>query len=124
MELVLRTEQDPLVMMAWRCKKLQEIVIHGYVLDPHNLVGVSRLRGRELQLLEVSRVDLSISSVMMAPFIEVGLYTSTSVPCLPSDVSFAFHTGNKHTTRPKVVPTRYENSSPGTWFLPGVRRGA
>lgn len=70
MELVLRTEQDPLVMMAWRCKKLQEIIIHGYVLDPHNLVGVSRLRGRELKCLEVSRIDLSIPSVMMAPFIE------------------------------------------------------
>uniref|UniRef100_A0AAG5D519 F-box domain-containing protein n=1 Tax=Anopheles atroparvus TaxID=41427 RepID=A0AAG5D519_ANOAO len=70
MELVLRTEQDPLVMMAWRCKKLEEIIIHGYVLDPHNLVGVSRLRGRELQCLEVSRIDLSIPSVMMGPFIE------------------------------------------------------
>lgn len=70
MELVLRTEQDPLVMMAWRCKKLEEIIIHGYVLDPHNLVGVSRLRGRGLKCLEVSRIDLSIPSVMMAPFIE------------------------------------------------------
>lgn len=71
MELVLRTEQDPLVMMAWRCKKLEEIVIHGYVLDPHNLVGISRLRGRDLKVLEVSRIDLSMPSVMMTPFIEV-----------------------------------------------------
>ncbi|XP_055608760.1 F-box only protein 33 [Uranotaenia lowii] len=70
MELVLRTEQDPLVMMAWRCKKLEEIVIHGYVLDPHNLVGISRLRGKDLKLLEVSRVDLSMPSIMMTPFIE------------------------------------------------------
>lgn len=71
MELLFRTEQDPLVMMAWVCKKLEEIVLHGYILDPHNLVGISRLRGRELKKLEVSRVDLSISSVMIAPFIEV-----------------------------------------------------
>lgn len=70
MELVLRTEQDPLVMMAWRCKKLEEIVIHGYVLDPHNLVGISRLRGKDLKVLEVSRIDLSMPSVMMTPFIE------------------------------------------------------
>ncbi|XP_053684354.1 F-box only protein 33 [Sabethes cyaneus] len=70
MELVVRTGQDPLVMMAWRCKKLEEIVIHGYVLDPHNLVGISRLRGKELKVLEVSRIDLSMPSVMMAPFIE------------------------------------------------------
>ena len=71
MELLLRTDQDPLVMMAWRCKKLEEIVVHGYVLDPHNLVGISRLRGKDLKVLEVSRIDLSISSVMIGPFIEV-----------------------------------------------------
>ena len=71
MELLLRTDQDPLVMMAWRCKKLEEIVVHGYVLDPHNLVGISRLRGKDLKILEVSRIDLSISSVMIGPFIEV-----------------------------------------------------
>lgn len=71
MEMVLRTEQDPLVMMAWRCKKLEEIVIHGYVLDPHNLVGISRLRGKDLKVLEVSRIDLSMPSVMINPFIEV-----------------------------------------------------
>ncbi|XP_035913632.1 F-box only protein 33 [Anopheles stephensi] len=70
MELVMRTEQDPLVMMAWRCKKLQELIVHGYVLDPHNLVGVARLRGRELQVLEVSGIHLSIPSVMVTPFVE------------------------------------------------------
>ena len=71
MELVMHTEQDPLVMMAWRCKKLQELIVHGYVLDPHNVVGVARLRGRELQVLEVSGIHLSIPSVMVSPFIEV-----------------------------------------------------
>ncbi|XP_053675918.1 F-box only protein 33 [Anopheles nili] len=63
MELVMHTDMDPLVMMAWRCKNLQEIIIHGYLLDPINLVGVSRLRGRELQLLEVSGVHFTIPSV-------------------------------------------------------------
>uniref|UniRef100_A0A182NGU0 F-box domain-containing protein n=1 Tax=Anopheles dirus TaxID=7168 RepID=A0A182NGU0_9DIPT len=70
MELVMRTEQDPLVMMAWRCKKLQEIILHGYVLDPHNLVGVARLRGQNLQVLEVSGLHLSIPSLMVKPFVE------------------------------------------------------
>uniref|UniRef100_A0A182T6R3 F-box domain-containing protein n=1 Tax=Anopheles maculatus TaxID=74869 RepID=A0A182T6R3_9DIPT len=56
MELMMHTEQDPLVMMAWRCKKLQELIVHGYLLDPRNLVGVARLRGRELKVLEVSGV--------------------------------------------------------------------
>uniref|UniRef100_A0A182Q0D0 F-box domain-containing protein n=1 Tax=Anopheles farauti TaxID=69004 RepID=A0A182Q0D0_9DIPT len=68
MELVMRTEQDPLVMMAWRCKKLQEIILHGYMLDPHNLVGVARLRGQELQVLEVSGLHLSIPTVMVKQF--------------------------------------------------------
>jgi F-box protein 33 len=90
MELLFRTEQDPLVMAAWRCKKLEEIIMHGnwfffsnssfasnlrfflgYILDSHNLVGISRLRGHGLKKLEVSRVDLSISSTMLTPFIEV-----------------------------------------------------
>ncbi|XP_065082101.1 F-box only protein 33 [Ochlerotatus camptorhynchus] len=70
MEMVVRTNQDPLVMMAWRCKKLEEIVIHGYVLDPHNLVGISRLRGKDLKVLEVSRLDISMPTVMAAPFIQ------------------------------------------------------
>ncbi|KAH8304040.1 hypothetical protein KR018_008154 [Drosophila ironensis] len=49
--------QDPFVMMAWRCKQLEEIVVHGYLMDPHNLVGIARLRGRQLKRLEVSMID-------------------------------------------------------------------
>ncbi|XP_037905214.1 F-box only protein 33 isoform X1 [Hermetia illucens] len=69
MDLYLRSGQDPFVMMSWRCKLLEEIVIHGYVLDPHNLVGVSRLRGRSLKRLEVSMLDPPVSE-MMNSFIE------------------------------------------------------
>ncbi|GAB0088460.1 uncharacterized protein DMENIID0001_028880 [Sergentomyia squamirostris] len=54
----LTTEQDPLVMMAWRCKKLEEIVLHGYFLDIHNLVGIARLRGYNLKRFEVAKLDL------------------------------------------------------------------
>ncbi|KAH8378965.1 hypothetical protein KR009_002328 [Drosophila setifemur] len=49
--------QDPFVMMAWRCKQLEEIVVHGYLMDPNNLVGIARLRGRQLKRLEVSMID-------------------------------------------------------------------
>lgn len=59
MALYLRTAQDPLVMISWRCKKLVELVIYGYVIDAYNLVGISRLRGRGLKKLEVSMTDLS-----------------------------------------------------------------
>ncbi|XP_017844509.2 LOW QUALITY PROTEIN: F-box only protein 33 [Drosophila busckii] len=48
--------EDPLVMLAWCCKKLEEIVVHGYAMDPHNLVGIARLRGRHLKRLEVSQI--------------------------------------------------------------------
>lgn len=92
MDLYLITEQDPLVMMAWRCEKLYEIIIHGkwiliksflcifkknvvgYVLDPHNLVGISRLRGSDLKKLEVSILDLPLPSCMLPSFIEVFKY--------------------------------------------------
>jgi len=71
MDLFLNTDQDPFVMMAWHCKKLQEIVIHGYVLDPHNLIGISRLRGRGLKKLEVSIYDLAHSLIVLESFMEV-----------------------------------------------------
>lgn len=73
MELVLRPGADPFVMMAWRCKFLEEIVIHGYVMDPYNLVGVSRLMGRNLKRLEVSMIDSEAISGIMDSFIEVRL---------------------------------------------------
>ncbi|EDW37803.1 GL15079 [Drosophila persimilis] len=53
--------QDPFVMMAWRCMHLEEIVVHGYLMDPHNLVGIARLRGRKLKRLEVSMIDWSMA---------------------------------------------------------------
>jgi len=58
--------QDPFVMMAWRCKQLEEIVVHGYLMDPHNLVGIARLRGRQLKRLEVSMIDWSGAASMNA----------------------------------------------------------
>ncbi|XP_030385297.1 F-box only protein 39 [Scaptodrosophila lebanonensis] len=51
--------RDPFVMMTWRCAQLREIVVHGYIMDPHNVVGMARLRGRQLERLEVSLVDMS-----------------------------------------------------------------
>ncbi|KAI9586813.1 hypothetical protein GQX74_002660 [Glossina fuscipes] len=70
MDLFLRSGQDPFVMMSWRCKNLEEIVIHGYVLDPHNIVGISRLRGRTLKRLEVSMIDSTPTEASMDSFIE------------------------------------------------------
>lgn len=44
-------------MMAWRCKGLQELVLNGYDVDPVNVIGIARLRGADLQRLEVSDVE-------------------------------------------------------------------
>ncbi|KAH8395223.1 hypothetical protein KR222_002789, partial [Zaprionus bogoriensis] len=49
--------QDPFVMLAWRCKKLEEIVVHGHPMDPHNLLGIARLRSRQLRRVEVSQIE-------------------------------------------------------------------
>ncbi|XP_033158388.1 F-box only protein 33 [Drosophila mauritiana] len=61
--------QDPFVMMAWRCKRLEEIVVHGYLMDPHNLVGIARLLGRQLKRLEVSMIDWS-GAPLLKPYDE------------------------------------------------------
>lgn len=50
-------QQDPLVMLAWRCKKLTTLVLNGIEIDAHNLIGIARLRGGDLQRLEVSHVE-------------------------------------------------------------------
>lgn len=50
-------EQDPLVMLAWRCKLFNELVLNGYGVDPNNLIGIVRLRGPELKRLEASDVE-------------------------------------------------------------------
>lgn len=45
-----------MVMMAWRCKELKELVLNGYEVDPVNVIGIARLRGANLKRLEVSDV--------------------------------------------------------------------
>ncbi|XP_037937865.1 F-box only protein 33 [Teleopsis dalmanni] len=70
MDLFMHSGQDPLIMMSWRCHYLEEIVIHGYVLDPHNIVGISRLRGNSLKRLEVSMIDETPDELTMDTFIE------------------------------------------------------
>ncbi|CAG09865.1 unnamed protein product, partial [Tetraodon nigroviridis] len=46
--------EDPLVLLAWRCTQLAVLVVHGYILWSHNLVAISRLRGSSLRVLTVS----------------------------------------------------------------------
>lgn len=41
-------------MLAWQCKKLQELVLNGYAVDRMNVIGIARLRGTALKRFEVS----------------------------------------------------------------------
>lgn len=81
--------QDPFVMLAWRCKKLEEIVVHGHPMDPHNLLGIARLRSRQLRRVEVSQIDWCPNREMQYAFNEVSARNSCccciylSQYCLP-----------------------------------------
>lgn len=50
--------EDPLVLLAWRCTHLTVLVIHGYTVWSHNLVAISRLRGSSLRVLAVSEESI------------------------------------------------------------------
>ncbi|CAH1796780.1 unnamed protein product [Owenia fusiformis] len=46
-------EQDPFVMLAWKCTKLRSLTIIGYEVSCENLIAISRLRGKTLKTLDV-----------------------------------------------------------------------
>nr|XP_006632204.1 PREDICTED: F-box only protein 33 [Lepisosteus oculatus] len=50
--------EDPLVLLAWRCTRLSLLVIHGYTVWAHNLIAISRLRGSNLKVLAVSEESI------------------------------------------------------------------
>lgn len=57
-DLSVNRNEDPLVLLAWRCTQLVVLVIHGYTVWSHNLVAVSRLRGSSLRVLAVSEESI------------------------------------------------------------------
>lgn len=65
------TDLDSLVMMSWKCHKLSEIVIYGYAMEPHNLVGISRLRGTGLKNLEIFMYDYDRASIKQSLIEEI-----------------------------------------------------
>ncbi|MGH0174962.1 UNVERIFIED_CONTAM: hypothetical protein FKN15_069373 [Acipenser sinensis] len=50
--------EDPLVLLAWRCTHLSLLIIHGYTVWAHNLIAISRLRGSNLKVLAVSEESI------------------------------------------------------------------
>ncbi|KAK2842982.1 hypothetical protein Q7C36_011197 [Tachysurus vachellii] len=51
--------EDPLVLLAWRCVHLSVLIVHGYTVWSHNLVAISRLRGSSLRVLVVSEESIN-----------------------------------------------------------------
>ncbi|XP_064195370.1 F-box only protein 33-like [Anguilla rostrata] len=45
--------EDPLVLLAWRCTRLSLLLLHGYTVWAHNLIAIARLRGSSLKVLAV-----------------------------------------------------------------------
>lgn len=57
-DLSVNRNEDPLVLLAWRCTQMAVLVIHGYTVWSHNLVAISRLRGSSLRVLTVSEESI------------------------------------------------------------------
>ncbi|XP_076843934.1 F-box only protein 33 [Brachyhypopomus gauderio] len=57
-DLSINRNEDPLVLLSWRCVHLTVLIIHGYTVWSHNLVAISRLRGSNLRVLAVSEESI------------------------------------------------------------------
>ncbi|XP_077394764.1 F-box only protein 33 [Festucalex cinctus] len=57
-DLSVNRNEDPLVLLVWRCTQLAVLIIHGYTVWSHNLVAISRLRGSSLRVLTVSEESI------------------------------------------------------------------
>ncbi|GAB1297464.1 F-box only protein 33 [Apodemus speciosus] len=58
--------EDPLVLLAWRCTKLTLLAIHGYTVWAHNLIAIARLRGSDLKVLEVTEESIDFDQGELA----------------------------------------------------------
>ncbi|NXJ59989.1 FBX33 protein, partial [Rostratula benghalensis] len=58
--------EDPLVLLAWRCKRLSLLAVHGYTVWAHNLIAIARLRGSNLKVLEVTEESIDFDQGELA----------------------------------------------------------
>ncbi|XP_042533793.1 F-box only protein 33 [Dipodomys spectabilis] len=58
--------EDPLVLLAWKCTKLSLLAIHGYTVWAHNLIAIARLRGSDLRVLEVTEESIDFDQGELA----------------------------------------------------------
>ncbi|RZC41072.1 F-box only protein 33, partial [Asbolus verrucosus] len=53
---------DPLIMISWLCKNLEELVFYGYKYCEENLIAIARLRGDKLKRFEIAEDDVLFSN--------------------------------------------------------------
>ncbi|KAM4663075.1 F-box only protein 33 [Discoglossus pictus] len=58
--------EDPLVLLAWRCMRLSLLAVHGYTVWAHNLIAIARLRGSDLKMLEVTEESIDFDQSELA----------------------------------------------------------
>uniref|UniRef100_A0A8C5R1E7 F-box protein 33 n=1 Tax=Leptobrachium leishanense TaxID=445787 RepID=A0A8C5R1E7_9ANUR len=58
--------EDPLVLLAWRCLRLSLLAVHGYTVWAHNLIAIARLRGPDLKMLEVTEESIDFDQSELA----------------------------------------------------------
>ncbi|XP_075470454.1 F-box only protein 33 [Ascaphus truei] len=58
--------EDPLVLLAWRCMRLSLLAVHGYTVWAHNLIAIARLRGTNLKMLEVTEESIDFDQSELA----------------------------------------------------------
>lgn len=67
-ELLQRNTPDPLVMAAWTCTKLEEVVLLGYKYFEEDIVAIARLRGDVLKRICVADEDVLYSQQMYSNY--------------------------------------------------------
>ncbi|XP_043930174.1 F-box only protein 33 [Protopterus annectens] len=58
--------EDPLVLLTWKCTRLSVLAIHGYTVWAHNLIAIARLRGSDLKVLEVTEESIDFDPEELA----------------------------------------------------------
>lgn len=66
---------NPLVMAAWLCKQLEELVMYGYKYNADDLMAIGRLRGANLKNLDVPEDDILYSDTSATVLLKVGITT-------------------------------------------------
>lgn len=55
---VTATQENPFVMLAWRCHNLRHFTLTGYRIDTEDVIAIARLRGTQLKTLDIPRCCL------------------------------------------------------------------